>query len=99
MINFNADIANTNGFKSFAYKAKLLGNTEADKENGILRNVAIAMSLKYLSDFSSSLEMSMINCKVELKLKWTKYCVLVIRLIILIILFLLPKTQSDMFLL
>ena len=27
--NFNADITNNNNFKSFKYKAKLLGNTEA----------------------------------------------------------------------
>ena len=34
------------------------------------------MTLKYLSNFWRSLEMSLINCKVEFKLKWTKYCVL-----------------------
>ena len=28
--NFNADVANTNNFKSFIYKAKLLENNEAD---------------------------------------------------------------------
>ena len=32
--------------------------------------------LKYLSNFRGSLEMSLINCKVELKLKWTKCCAL-----------------------
>ena len=78
--NFNADIANTNNFKSFKYKTKLLGNTEAqpapNNANGILKNTAIAVQLKYLSNFWRSLEMSLINCKVELKLKWKKYCVL-----------------------
>ena len=34
------------------------------------------MPLKHLSNFWISLEMPLINCKVELKLKWTKYCVL-----------------------
>ena len=35
-INFNADIVNNNNsFKSFEYKAKLLGNIVADGENGI----------------------------------------------------------------
>ena len=34
------------------------------------------MLLKYLSNFRRSLEMPLINCQVELKLKWTKYCVL-----------------------
>ena len=33
--SFNADIANTNNFKFFKYKAKLLGNTVADEDNGI----------------------------------------------------------------
>ena len=31
------------------------------------------MPLKYLSDFWRSLEVPLINCKVELKLKWTKH--------------------------
>ena len=32
--------------------------------------------MKYLSDFWRSLEILLINCKVELKLKWSNYCVL-----------------------
>ena len=35
--NSDADIANSNNFKSFQYKAKLLRNTEADENNGILK--------------------------------------------------------------
>ena len=34
------------------------------------------MLLEYLSNFWRLLEMPLINCKVELKLTWTKYCVL-----------------------
>ena len=34
------------------------------------------MPLKYLSDFWRPLAMPLINCKVNLKLKWTKYFVL-----------------------
>ena len=34
------------------------------------------MPLKYLTNLWRSLEIPLINCKVELKLKWTKYCVL-----------------------
>ena len=34
------------------------------------------MLLKYLSIFWRLLEVPLIHCKVELKLKWTKYCVL-----------------------
>ena len=33
------------------------------------------MPLKYLSNFWRSLEIRLINCKVELKLKWANYCV------------------------
>ena len=74
--NFNADIANDNNFKSFKYKVKLVGNTEADGANGILKNATVAVSLKYLSNFWGSLKMPLIICKIELKLKWTKYYVL-----------------------
>ena len=34
------------------------------------------MPLKYVSNFLRSLEMSLVNCKVELIGKWTKHCVL-----------------------
>ena len=33
------------------------------------------MPLKYLGNFWGSIEMPLINCKIELKLKWTKHCV------------------------
>ena len=70
-INFNADIAYNNDFKSFKYKAKLLGNTEAqpapNAATGIQKNAAIAVLLKYLSNYWRSLEIPLINCKVELK--------------------------------
>ena len=55
------------------YKAKLLGNTEADNTNGILKNATIGVPSKYLSNFWRSLEIPLINSKIELKLKWTKY--------------------------
>ena len=49
--NFNADIANDNNFKSFEYKAKLLGNAVANRANGILRNETIAVPANYLNNF------------------------------------------------
>ena len=67
--NFNTDIADGSNFKSFTYKAKLLGNTEADGANGILKNITIAVSSKYLSNFWKPLDMALINCKIKLKLK------------------------------
>ena len=39
--NFKVSILNTNNLKSFNDKAKLLGNTVAGGENGILRNTTI----------------------------------------------------------
>ena len=57
------------------YKAKLLEKTEADGANRVLKNTTIAVLLKYLSNFWRSLEMTLIICKAELKLKWTKCCV------------------------
>ena len=57
-----------------------MGNTETqpnpNQANEILKNATIAMPLKYLNNFWRPLEMPLITCKVELKLKWTKYCVL-----------------------
>ena len=38
--------------------------------------VKIAVPLKYLSNFWRSLEMPLINCKVELSLKWYERCLL-----------------------
>ena len=102
--NFNNDAAHTNDFKSFKYKAKLLGETEADEANGILKNTIHKdfCAIKYLSNFSTLLEMLLINCKVDLKLKLTKHCVLsangnIVMMLILIILLLLSKTQNYMF--
>ena len=54
----------------------MLENTEATGHNEILKNAATAEPLKYLSKFWRSLEMPLISCEIELKLKWTNYCVL-----------------------
>ena len=49
--SFNNDIASNDGFKSSKNKANLLGNTEANGANGVLRNTIVAVPLKYLSNF------------------------------------------------
>ena len=53
--NFNNNIANTNNFKCFSYKAKLFGNAVAQPgptvANGILKNATISVPLKYSSTF------------------------------------------------
>ena len=64
-ITNNADVTNDNAH-SFIYEANLIGNTEA---NGTNNGVKIAVPLKYLSNFWRSLEMLLINSKVELSLK------------------------------
>ena len=71
--NFNNDIRNNASFKFFMYKSRLVGETEAphatNNDDGILKTAAIAVPIKYLSNFWRLLEMPLINCKVELKFK------------------------------
>ena len=58
---------------SFKYQSNIIGNLElAGKRN----NIKIVVPLKYLSNFWRSLEMPLINCKVELSLGWYKKCIL-----------------------
>ena len=59
----------------YRIKAKLRGNIESDGANGILSNTIFAVPLKYLSHFSRSLVMLLINNGVELKLDKTLYFV------------------------
>ena len=66
-------MTNDNNAPSFKYKASIIGNTE---NNGTKNGVKIAVPLKYLSNFWRSLEMSLINCKVELSLKCIENCML-----------------------
>ena len=56
-----------NNLSSFKYKSSFITD-----RNG----VKIAVPLKYLCNFWRSLEMSLINCKVELSLKWHENCIL-----------------------
>ena len=68
----NADVTNDDNARSFKYKAGLITDTKTD---GTKNRVKIAVSLEYLSNFWRSLEMSLINCKIELSLKLIKNCV------------------------
>ena len=64
-----------NNSDSLKYKIKLLGNvTEVASDAAGVRklNVKVVVSLKYLSNFFRSLEMSLINCKIKLNLTWRK---------------------------
>ena len=72
----------------------MLGNTKTDRNNVTLRNVTVALPLKYLINIWRSFQISLINRKVELKLKWKSIAffqemVMITIMLILIILFLL----------
>ena len=51
--------------KSFKYKVKITGKTPA---GGNTKDVEIIVPLKYLNNFSRTLEMPLTNCEVELML-------------------------------
>ena len=69
----NKNLANDSNAPLFKYKANLIGNTETNETK---KEVKIAIPLKYLSNFWRPLEIPLINCKIELSLKWIKNCVL-----------------------
>ena len=58
---------------SFKYKSNIIGNLS---QAGTRNNVKIVVPLKYLSIFWRSLEMPLINCKVEYSFKWYGNCIL-----------------------
>ena len=64
-----------NDSSSFKYKSSLFKPvTAVDKR--VLKDVKIAVSLKYLSKFWRFLEIPLINCKIQLELNWSKDCVM-----------------------
>ena len=69
----NVNVTDDVNAPSFKYEANLISNTEA---NGTKQGVNIAIPINYLNNFWRSLEMALINCKVELSLKWIENCVL-----------------------
>ena len=69
------DVTNDDNATSFKHKASIIGNAG---DNGRKNGVKIAVPLKYLSNFWRSLEMPLINCKVELSLNWIERCLLTV---------------------
>ena len=64
----NADLPIINS-QSFKYKAALAGKTaNYNNGNSFVKDTKIVVSLKYLSNFWTSLEMQLINCKIRLEL-------------------------------
>ena len=66
-INNNSNVTNDNNAPTFKYKANLIGNTE---KNATKKGVKLAVPLKHLSNFWRSLQLPLINCKIELSFKW-----------------------------
>ena len=60
--------------ESFKYTTSIVGKTP--ENNDSLTNAKLAIPLKYLSNFWSSLDIPLINCEVELISTWSKNCVL-----------------------
>ena len=58
---------------SFNFKEKMTGETGDDGT----KDVEIMVPLKYLSNFWRTLEMSLINCEINLILTWSTNCVIV----------------------
>ena len=72
----NADLT-ANNSQSLKYKATLVEKKTADHNNGYssVKDTKIVVPWKYLG-FWRSLEMPLINCKVNLELNWIEDCIL-----------------------
>ena len=60
--------------ESLKHKTSILGKTP--ENNDSLTGAKVVIPLKHLSNFWRSLNISLINCEVELILTWSKNCVL-----------------------
>ena len=72
--NLIAEFTAGNTTDSFNFKAKITSQTG----NNGTKDVEIIVPLKYLSNFWRTLEMSLINCEVNLILAWSSTCVLLL---------------------
>ena len=66
----NDNLADSESFKS---KIKITGKTRVNDNE---KHVEIMVPLKYLSNFWRTLEMSLINCEINLILTWSSTCVI-----------------------
>ena len=66
----NANVANNT--TSLVYKSKIISGTDDNNVN----NVKLVVPLKYMSNFFRSLEMPLVNCKIDLELTWHKDCMI-----------------------
>ena len=76
-VNISGTIVDFNGANatdSFNFKTKITVQTD---NNGRIDNVEIMVPLKYLRNFWRTLEMSSVNCEVNLILTWSADCVII----------------------
>ena len=66
----NVNVANNT--TSLVYKSKLIKGTDDNNVN----NVKLVVPLKYVSNFFRSLELPLVNCKIDLELTWHKDCMI-----------------------
>ena len=71
----NPDNVSVYNSSSFRYKSSFFKPLEAP-DNGVFKDVKIAVPLKYLSTLWWSLEMPLINCKTHLELNWSNDCIM-----------------------
>ena len=71
--NAIVNFVENNPTDSFNFRVKMTGQTGDDGT----KNVEIMVPLKYLSNFWRTLEMPLINCEINLILKWSANCVFV----------------------
>ena len=82
-VNNNGDIVDfndANDTDSHNIKTKITGQTAASNNNGNIPgrvNIEIMVPLNYLSNFWRTIEMSLINCEIELILDWSANCVII----------------------
>ena len=63
----------TTASKSFKYKTKIKRSTT---DNARRLNAEVVVPLKYLSNFWRSLDLPLINCEIELDLRWERNCII-----------------------
>ena len=68
--NDNANVGNNT--TSLVYKSKLIKGTD----NNNVNNVKFVVPLKNVSNFFRSLELPLVNCKIDLELTWHKDCII-----------------------
>ena len=67
----NANVGNNT--TSLVYKSKLIKGIDDDNN---VNNLKLVVPLKYVSNFFRSLEMPLVNCKIDLELTWHKDCMI-----------------------